>query len=149
MLSSIVENCPLGDAILRNKASEVHKFGLRLMPERYSKRRAPNDRPLRWDPKFALSRCHAEIHNRMLNTRPRTHSVSVTKINSCAVKLSLVVEHTRYNPSRSRRQLNQPAMAYGLSKDPSKTWKTREQRYGNFSDTEIVLSVAKPNRPIL
>ena len=101
---SIVENCPIGDAIRRNKASEVHKFGVRLMPERYSKRRAPNERPLGWDPKFALSRCHAEMHNRMLNTRPRTHSVSVSKTNSCAVKLSLVVERARYNSSRSRRQ---------------------------------------------
>ena len=59
-------------------------------------------------------------------------------------------------------------MARGLSKDPSKTWKTREQTreinsdcgkqgraplhssrvtYRNFSDTEIVLRVAKPNEP--
>jgi len=35
VLGSIVENCPVGDAIRRNKASEVHKFGLRLMPELY------------------------------------------------------------------------------------------------------------------
>jgi hypothetical protein len=32
VLGSIVENCPIGDAIRRNKASEVHKFGVPLMP---------------------------------------------------------------------------------------------------------------------
>jgi hypothetical protein len=35
VLGSIVENCTIGDAIRRNKASEVHKFGVRLMPELY------------------------------------------------------------------------------------------------------------------
>ena len=40
-------------------------------------------------------------------------------------------------------------MAYGLSKDPVKDLENPRTRYGNFSDTEIVLSVAKPNRPIL
>jgi len=28
VLGSIVENCPIGDAIRRNKATEVHKFGV-------------------------------------------------------------------------------------------------------------------------
>src|SRR5262245_4110448 len=83
----------------------------------YSKRRPPNDRPLWWGPKFAPSGCHAEMHNRMLNTRPRTHSVSVSKINSCAVKLSLVVEHTRYNPSRKRQQSGWPPTGETAWKD--------------------------------
>ena len=47
--------------------------------------------------------CRRKVISSRLSRR-RTHSVSVSKINSCPVKLSLVVEHTRYNPSRSRRQ---------------------------------------------
>src|SRR4030095_10509950 len=88
------------------------------MPERYSKRRAPNDRPLGWDPKFALSRCHAEMHNRMLNTRWWARSVSLSEISSYRIEPCLVVEHTRYNPSRSRRQFKQPAAILTNRKDP-------------------------------
>ena len=44
-------------------------------------------------------------------------------------------------------RLAQPAMARGLSKDPSKTLENPRTRYRNFSDTEIVLRVAKLTEP--
>jgi len=62
----------------------------------------------------------AGMHNRMLNTRCGTRSANASEISPYSLEPSLVVEHTRYNPSRSRRQLNQPAATRERRKDPAK-----------------------------
>jgi hypothetical protein len=67
---------------------------------------------------ICLSRCHAGMYNRMLNTRSGSTSVSVSEMASCTVEPLSVVERTRHDASTSRRRLKQPAAAQGLRKDP-------------------------------
>ena len=59
------------------------------------------------------------MHNRMLNTRSRANTVSISEVYGCDVEPSFVVEHTSYNPARSRRQLNQPPLRLAAGKDPA------------------------------
>jgi hypothetical protein len=74
-----------------------------------------------WGPQICFSRCQAGMHNRVLNTRSGSTSVSVSEIASCTVEHLSVVEHTRHDASTSRRRLQQPAAALTLWKDPQNT----------------------------
>src|SRR5262249_46637710 len=69
--------------------------------------------------KICFSPCYAEVHNRMLNTRSGAGSANISEILSYSLEPSRVVEHTRYNPSRSRRQPKRPASVPKLRKDPT------------------------------
>jgi hypothetical protein len=89
----------------------------------------------------------AEMHNRMLNTRSSARSANVSEIWCYSLEPSLVVEHTRYNPSRSRQQLNQPAAENNPRKDPRDDRLRRRChcRHRRFSDVALPVEATRKN----
>src|SRR5436190_17469287 len=83
----------------RAKTTTVETTALRSAPRKsYLPRGAPQRRAVRvGDLESAFCPCHAEMHNRMLNTRLQANSVSSSAIGAYSVEPFLVVEHTRYN----------------------------------------------------